>query len=249
MSRAEMVSLVEKAGLVFRGKVARQGTSDARLMKATEGKTTTVEVEEVLRSTEALRGLAGREVILMIEHGGEIEEKKAQLFFTNVLELGAQVLLREVGRHEATREAVRDLNEALKTVEERPLHRRVMEAELILTGRVTSSRRAETPSVMRSEHDPEWWIARVAAQTAVKGTKPKGELEVLFANSTDIAWYKSPKLHEGASGIFILRRVSQKEVPEEARGIYEATDPLDFLPSDRLQEVQRALGHERGERA
>jgi hypothetical protein len=126
----------------------------------------------------------------------------------------------------------------------------VAEADLIVTGRVTSSRRAETPSVLRSEHDAEWWIARVAVQTAVKGTKPKGELEVLFANSTDIAWYRSPKLHEGASGVFILRRVAQKEeVPEEARGIYEATDPLDLLPSDRLQEVHRALGHEKEERS
>lgn len=248
MSRAEMLNLVERAGFVFRGKVARQGTSDSRLMRATEGKAATVEVEEVLRSTDALRGLAGKEVIVMTEH--PVEEKKALLFFANVLELGAHVLLREVGRHEASREAVRDLAQAIKVVEERPLQRRVADADLIVTGRVTSSRRAETPSVLRSEHDAEWWIARVAVQTAVKGTKPKGELEVLFANSTDIAWYRSPKLHEGASGVFILRRVSQKEaVPEEARGIYEATDPLDLLPSDRLQEVHRALGHEKEERS
>ena len=97
MAKAEFVRLVEEAGFIFRGKVVRQGAADARLMPAAEGKTATVEVEEVLLSTEALSGLAGREVILVSEHEGAKEEG-SQVFFTSIVVLGDQVVARELGR-------------------------------------------------------------------------------------------------------------------------------------------------------
>jgi len=264
MAKAEFVRLVEEAGLIFRGKVVRQGTTDARLMAAAEGKTATVEVEEVLLSTEALRGLAGREVILVSEHEGAKEEG-SQVFFTSVVALGDHVVARELGRSKWSRQTSGEIAEAVKAAQERPLQARVAGAELVITGRVAASRRAEEPSIFRSEHDPEWWIARVEVLSVEKGGKVEGEIEVLFPNSTDIAWYKSPKLHEGAHGILLLHRAEGKEHPREKekgrgrekekekdeerrRPIYEVSDPLDFLPMERLEDVRRLLGYERGER-
>jgi hypothetical protein len=108
-----------------------------------------------------------------------------------------------------------------------------------------SGQRAEEPSIYRSEHDPEWWIARVQVLTVLKG-KANGEIDVLYPHSTDIAWYKAPKLHEGITGILLLWRGKATEaVPEKARGMYQVIDPLDFLPMERLEEVQRLLGTEK----
>jgi hypothetical protein len=58
----------------------------------------------------------------------------------------------------------------------------------------------------------------------------------------DIVWYRSPKLHEGASGIFILQATKEDEAPPDVpRTVYQVTDPLDFLPAERLPDVQRLL--------
>lgn len=251
MSKAELLRLVEESGFVFRGKVVGKGAPGVPLAAA-EANAVRVQVDRIVRSTEVLRGFAGREVVVIAESASAVEEGSEFFFFTNVVSLGNEVVVRGLGDVKASRETAEEVTEAVRLVQERPLRERVTGAELIVTGRVIASRRAEEPSVMRSEHDPEWWIARVEVQSVLKSGKAEKEIkeiEVLFANSTDIAWYKAPKLHERASGILLLRRVREKQgVPEVARSMWEEIDPLDFLPLDRLEEVERLLGREKGNR-
>jgi hypothetical protein len=83
----------------------------------------------------------------------------------------------------------------------------------------------------------------------LKGRKLHGEIEVLYASSDDRVWFHSPKLHAGISGILLLFGLKEDEVPKDVpRSAYQATDPLDFLPHDRLGEVERLLGGEHGGR-
>jgi hypothetical protein len=50
-------------------------------------------------------------------------------------------------------------------------------------------------------------------------------------------------------GVFLLQHLREKESPKEvARAIYQITDPLDFLPGDRLNDVQNMLESEKGGR-
>jgi hypothetical protein len=159
------------------------------------------------------------------------------------------VVVREIGHREASHEALREIAEMLRTAAERPLAARVAGADLIVTGEVTEARPLERPFPPTSEHDPEWWIARVTVRDVIKGRRPPRGLQVLFANSQDIVWYRSPKLHEGVSGVFIVRTRREDEAPADVpRSVYQATDPLDFLPAERLAEVQRLLDQDRGER-
>jgi hypothetical protein len=77
----------------------------------------------------------------------------------------------------------------------------------------------------------------------LKGRSSRKNVEVLYASSIDIVWYRSPKLEEGASGVFILRVRHEEEAPEKVPAtVYQATHPLDFLPRDRLPDVERLLG-------
>jgi len=248
MDSQELLRLVEGAGFIFRGQVIGHPAPQERAVPGAEGQRATVAVGEILRSTEVMKGLAGREVILVGEHPSGVKQG-SYVFFTTCLSLGEHAVLRDLGHWEASAEAVRDTAEAVRTAEEQPLQRRVAGAELIVNGRVASSHELAKPSIRRSEHDPDWWIARVTVRGVIKGSKAGKEIKVLFANSDDIAWYKSPKLHEGSSGIFILHRVNPKEVPEEVdRATYQATDPLDFLPAERLPEVERAIESRKGDR-
>jgi hypothetical protein len=142
---------------------------------------------------------------------------------------------------------MRDVAEGVRIAAERPLAERVAGAELVVTGRVTSTRPVARESPPGSEHDPEWSIARVAVDSVLKGPSSRRTVEVLFASSMDIAWYRSPKLNEGVSGIFILRRRDDDEAPDEVGpNVYQATHPLDFLPHDRLEDVQRMTGEGAG---
>jgi hypothetical protein len=249
MSNQELLRLVEGAGFIFRGKVIGHGAPQERAVPGAEGLAATVAVGEILRSTDVLKGLVGREVTLIGEHSSDVKEGSSYVFFTTCLTVGENAVLRDLGHLEVSADAVRDTAEAVRIAEDRPLQRRVAGAELVINGRVASSHALAKPSIPRSEHDPDWWIAHVTVRGVIKGPKVGKEIEVLFANSDDISWYKSPKLHEGASGIFILRRVDPKEIPEDLdRATYQATDPLDFLPAERLPEVERAIESGKGDR-
>ena len=238
---------VEQAGFIFRGRVLTHRPVDTPAIPANTGEAVVAEIAEVLRSTEALRGLAGREAIVITRNAVTLRELHSLIIFADCVSLGQQMLLREIGHIEASTEASREVAEALREAVERPLRERIATADLIVTGEVIESRPLEPDVPPRSEHDPDWWIARLTVVSVLKGSKPDGEVEVLFANSADIVWYRSPKLHRGTSGIFLLHRLKEEEAPKAApRAAYQATDPLDFLPSERLREVEHVLGSDRG---
>lgn len=248
MAKPELLRLVEGAGFVFRGRVSGKAPP-ASLPVAAEGKAISVEVEQIIRSTEVLRRLAGEEVVVLGEGRTAMEEGASFFFFTKVVAMAGRVVVRETGHLRWSHETAEDVAEAVRALEEQPLRRRIAEADLIVAGKVAASRAAETPSIVRSEHDPEWWIARVEVESVVKGRKGAGEIEVLFANSMDIAWHNAPKLHEGTRRLLLLRRVRPEDAaPEAERAVYKATDPLDALPMERLREVERLLTEERRER-
>jgi hypothetical protein len=87
MSAGEMLSLVGEAGFVFRGRAVRQG-AEVDLGSAAAGKTATVEVEEVIRGTDILRDLTGRNVVVVSEDAADIGPAAEHVFFTNVVSLG-----------------------------------------------------------------------------------------------------------------------------------------------------------------
>jgi len=248
MSEQELLRFVDQAGFIFRGRVLRQGTADPQLMASAAGKIVTVEIEEILHGTDVMRGLSGKEAAVVTDHGAAMEDGGVLVLFTNCLVLGDQVVVREVGHLRSSREVGLQVLQAVKAQAEEPLRVRVAQADLVATGKVLGSRSAETGSLLKSEHDPDWWIARVVLISVLKG-KAEGEIEVLFPHSMDIAWFKVPKLHEGMSGVFILRHLKAKDAPKPlGRAIYQITDPLDFLPDERLVDARRALDLEKGDR-
>jgi hypothetical protein len=237
VSSEESARLADEAGFVFKGTVVRRGSADVDAEGAV-----TVEIEEVLRGTDVLRGLVGSEATVVTEEPGSLEPGEAHLFFTDCVSLGETAVLREHGRREHSRAAQREVAEHVRIAEERPLAERVAGADMIVTGEVTGTRPVAREFPPRSEHDPEWSIAQVAVESVLKGRSSRKNLEVLYASSLDIAWYESPKLEEGTSGILILRTADENETPSEvAKTVYQALHPLDFLPRERLPDVERLL--------
>lgn len=248
MDTGEIRRLVTAAGFIFRGRIEPNGNGEAPTIPAEAGETITVRIEDVLRSTPALRNLAGQKAFVMT--GANASRKSRSLIlFAECISLGQQLLLREIGHVEASDTALRQVAEAIRAEDERPLHERIAAADLIVEGEVIESRPLDRHFPPRSEHDPLWSLARVTISAVLKGRKPRSEIDVLYASSDDRVWFHSPKLHVGVSGIFLLFRLNEAEVPKDLpRSAYQATDPLDFLPHRRRGEVERLLAAKREDR-
>lgn len=243
-----MVRMSDEAGFVFRGRVVAHAPDEVSLSPDDKARTLSVTVEEVLRGTDVTQDLVGHTVYVVTDEAERTDDGARHVFFTDCVSLGDQVLTREIGRHGASDEARDEVIETVRVAEEVPLAERILGADLIVTGVVTQSQPLDRPFPPRSEHDPEWWIARVAVDAVVRGRSNRKTVDVLFANSVDIAWYRSPKLYEGVGGVFLLRRAGGEDVPEQLpRAAYQATHPLDFIEAHRLVDIRAVVERDTGE--
>ena len=105
--------------------------------------------------------------------------------------------------------------------------------------RVEKNERTEETRRPVSELDHVWWVCVIRVLEVLKGTvtgrKRGGAAEVvtLFAHSTDIVWYQSPKFSERYEGVWLLHRTDSRgnPVPDLV-----SDNPLDF---HRLSELDR----------
>jgi hypothetical protein len=241
MSEPDLPSLIEGAGFIFRGRVVRDRPAGLQLQAGAAEKAVAVVVDEVIRSTPVMSGLVGKEVIVVNDRGAALGKGISHLFFTNCVVLGHQVIVQGAGYAEWSPDAARQVTALVRESGDRPLRQRVAAATLVITGTVARSEPAAPGAAPTSEHDPDWWVAHVQRHSVIKGASAEPEIEVLFANSIDIAWYKAPKLRAGTSAVLILEHLEANQSPPEvSRAIYQAIHPLDALPMERLAEVQRA---------
>lgn len=245
MSAEEVSRLVDEAGFVFRGKVIRpEGENEAAAIGSVA-----VEVQEVLHATDVMRGLVGAVVRVVNNETGGLSEGDVRVFYTDVVSLGDEVVARAVTHHDASDESITAASEGIRISTDRPVAERIAGADLVVVGQVTSTRRLAGDAPPQSEHDPEWAIARVGVESVIKGRTARKTVDVLYASSRDIAWYKSPKLEVGMRGVFILRTRHDDEAPPEvAPSVFQATHPLDFQPDERLPDVRRMAGQDAGDR-
>jgi hypothetical protein len=243
MDNEAIKRLVAAAGFLFRGSIEHHPKGEAPAIPEA-GDIVAVRIEHVLRSTPVLRGLAGQEAFVVTRHASELRQSRRPILSTEVVSLGQQILLREIGHVETSDETSDQMAEAIREQDERPLRERVAAAALIVVGEVVDSRILERPVPPPSEHYPDWGTARVAVSAVLKGHKPRGDVEVLFAASLDRMWFHSPKLHRDVRGILLLFRIDENERPprEIPRNGWQALDPLDLQPLDRREEIERLIG-------
>lgn len=240
--------LVREAGFIYRGRPHPEYTGERPPIPPGAGERVAIEIEQVLRSTDALRDLAGKYAFILTKEAAALRPAQVFIFFTQVLSLGQQLLVLDLGHVAADGETLRQVEHAIREENERPLRERAAAAELIVTGEVVESRILERPFPPPSEHYPEWGIARIGVGHVLKGRKPQGDLEVLFAASLDRVWFHSPKLHREVRGILLLFRIDEGERPPEQmpRIGWQALDPLDLQPLERREEIERLIGGHRG---
>ena len=132
-----------------------------------------------------------------------------------------------------------DINSAAQAQEDSHLAARLAAAERVITGTVSGPHALpRQPGEPISEHEPQWWSATVRVEKVHKGESKGATENVVFSNSKDVAWHKSPKLKDGDRGVFLLHSKDHQGRPTPGLAVVH---PLDFQPIEQEPRVQRLL--------
>ena len=227
-----VASLVPRAGFIFDGTVLDPGRSTLEF--PIDRPTAVVRVNEIFRAPPDLGQQPGAVVTVVLGEDGQVRSDEQATFFTNGWLYGETIAVVEVGRWRSSDVEARtkgpreELSMAITREDERPLAERVASAQLIVVGKVTGLARApEERRRLITEHDPDWWEAQIEVQRALKGKPQGGGVRVGFAASTDVAWFRAPKLQPGQEGVWLLQR--GEAVGREGLVV---VDPLDAHAKD-----------------
>jgi hypothetical protein len=229
---------------VFQGTVVEVGRATLSMIEA-DDRTAIVRVDRVLRAPEQMEQIAGREITVQLRQSAEVGT--TAVFETDGWLYGESMAVLETGRRRSAAaarsiEAEADVEAGRETpaaAARAAAHRsavqaRAEEASAVVVGRVVGVRQLETAAragpageERQSEHDPRWAIAEVEVDESLKGRK-SGTIEVLFASSEDVMWYRAPKLVVGQKATMLL----QKGAPEvEDKRADAVVDELDVQPA------------------
>jgi hypothetical protein len=214
----DVVTLVKKAPLVFRGTVMRAGATagftadpstvvvrvDRLFADKPEDRYVGSDAEaHVLANRDAiLGGLTGDEVTLIAKDAPPPPIGYQGYFFAESSAWGQSVLLDEIARRDTpSLETV--IPRLRKALLDGAASDRMTRADAVIVGEVTDVK----PSVAShfvSEHDPAWTEATVRTTRTLKGSAQV--VTVRFSASTDVCCFTRPKLAKGQTAIFILHR-------------------------------------------
>jgi hypothetical protein len=202
-----------KPGLVFSGTVEKVGDVSFAGVPRSD-RTVVVVVDRVLSKPAAVSLAEGQRVTVDAVDPAALTVGSRFTFFAQGWIYGKGVAVREL-RHEAASgegppvAAPRRAATALPSDAE--LKARLDAADIVVTGRVSAVRSLRRPTAAAtrprvSEHAPNWQEAVVRVENTLKGAAGGSEVVVRFPGSWDVAWASYPKLRQGQTGTFVLRK-------------------------------------------
>lgn len=231
-----------RAPFVFLGTVA-----EGPVAGAVEANSRLVVVDEIYLQKGTFENQTGKQ-IEVLNAPARLQDKGRYVFYTEPVRFGDRVVVRIVDVADQAAPATASQAAAAKQdtaiqFQRREITERAALAELVVTGTVTSVRQLERTAPPRdTEHDPDFRVARVKVERALKGKPPGGEIEVVFAASRDVQWFKAPKFQSGDRRILFLQRptpaVAALGVSQQR---WTVLNPSDARPITDLPAVEAAI--------
>lgn len=233
---ASVSRLRREATFVFSGTVEQEATSSLSFIPSSPA-TAVVRVERIYHAPADLHDQRGQEVTVIFADGSPPQQSEGRrVYFTDPVAYGETMGVREIGSIDEPDEpeAVESLvTRVTAEINEEHIQEHLASAEAVIHGRVTEVHRAHNAARRFSEHDPDWWIARVEILRVIKGNH-EGHIDVRYPNSRDVRWYLAPKLQEGQEAIFILHRDDER-VGDASLALLH---PNDLIPAE-TEELDR----------
>ncbi|MFD7322240.1 hypothetical protein ACFV9D_14330 [Streptomyces sp. NPDC059875] len=241
-------TLIQRSRLSFVGTITQLG--HARLTDVpVDERTAVVQVDTVLHAPDAFQKLAGSEVTIQLS--GDLDPPAvgdAAAFFTDGMVYGEGLAVTEVGRLPADT-VQENISMVARTADAMPfsaLQRDIAdedmvthaaEADAVVVGVVVGLEQmaADQPS----EHDPDWWRARIEVSAVEQGQVEPGPVDVLYPNSLDFRWYKAPKPKASQEGMWILHATEGALREWAPFQILHAGDHQPVQKVDTLQAARR----------
>ena len=130
---------------------------------------------------------------------------------------------------------------------------RIQSALVVVVGHVREVRPpgkaagTKTGNIRITEHDPAIAEAIIEVDEEIKGKPPGKQVVVRFPTSTDVMWFRYPKLEAGKSGVFILQpdvlapRTEAKAAAGSAISTFSLPRKGDVLPVSDAARVRAAV--------
>ena len=238
--------LLLRSGISFVGTVQQLGAATMADLPV-DDHTAVVVVDQVLQAPPAFAGLAGSHVTVQLAAGDLPDVGNQYAFFANALAFGDSLAVTEVGRvsesgiapHLAVSNAPdgeQPIASLQAGIDADRLSAHADAAAAVVVAGVTKLEKVG-PSI-RSEHDPDWWVATLQVHHIERGTVPD-VLTVAYANSLDVRWRRSPKPRAGQSGLWLLHNSIE---PVSQYAPYYLPDPEDYQPVQSLDAMRAAGG-------
>jgi len=240
----EIKRLLERAPFSFVGTVLHLGAATMTDIPMYEH-TGVVQVDHVLHAPDEFTRLAGHRITVQFSPDNELPAVgQTFAFFAEGLAFGESIAVAEIGRLPvesvepnmsfavASGAPASAFTALLNELQNDKLREHMQQADAVVIGRVVKIEKAgsSTPS----EHDPDWWRATIDVYHVESGSVQSGNLDVLFANSLDIRWYRAPKPRAAQGGVWILHNT-----PSDLQALarfhiihpedYQATQQMDVL--------------------
>jgi hypothetical protein len=234
---ASVKELTRSADLVFRGTVQALGASNLSIVEP-DSRTAIVRVEEVLKSGGTIEDYTGRNVTVFLNQ--DLAAGEQRVFFTQVRLIGESLGLGELERPAGpVADLAAQARGARSEIVREDLAARLAAADLVVAGRVVSTRPASVSLDMPemeepTEHDPQWWEAVLEVQSVVKGKAVGKTVTFLYPNSIDIMWAFVPKAKVGEQATWLLHR----HTPENGAPVLAVADPKDRLSDAEARQAE-----------
>jgi hypothetical protein len=260
--KASPEDLAGKTRFVFRGTIQKLNAANLPEVRDTS-KTAIVRVDEAIQTPKVFSHYTGREITVELSDRSGLKVGDKAVFFTNAWLFGNEgVAVRSVGQHPSGPQtmALRAPDgDAVTKLEDRDTRAHYDDADLVVSGRVTSVRLLKGTKGITAprEHDPDWREAVVEVERVYKGDRKKQQVVVRFPASLDRQWHQAPKLQAGQRGHFLLHRHQAaagkgKKAPMAMRAAARAGEAYavlhseDFEPEERPGRVDKMLSQMRG---
>jgi hypothetical protein len=252
--------LASQSSFVFKGTVKKLKAATIPSLPVTE-KTVVVSVDEIIRAPELFQSFAGSDITVQLGSRETVRKGEQVIFYTNSWMLGESLAVKSVGHTEVETAAAGFGFESVNASEpagamSQRLQERIVDADTVVTGKVTDVRTVSPPPTARgkkdalesfeavSEHNPIWQEAVIEVADVEKGKGTSKQIVVRFPGSTDVLWSGAPKFETGQEGVFLLKdeEKSGKSAAASnstAKGKRKATKVYTALDSEAIQPLQK----------
>ena len=259
--KTEVAEWNTQASFVFKGTVRKLKATTFKHLPVTD-RTVIVKVEKAMRAPDMLEQYVGSEITVQLSEHEKVSAGEQAIFYTQSVMMGDSLVVQSFG-HARAGHAPATAAAALagKAEADPALHEQVANADMVVTGKITSVRTINPDSVRTarggesfsqiSEHDPLWQEAVIEVADVEKGAGTPKEIVVRFPASTDVQWNQAPKFQVGQEGVFLLSRKAAetgsikrtraaKQIASE-KTCYTALDPAAVQPMQKVEVIRSVI--------